>query len=292
MILRVMIAAAAALVTAGGLAQPAPKTGVTCEGETFEFRATTGERLTKVTLCSKKDATPTDLVKMFKSAVATLEKDRRLDPGRRAELVTQIKAKIAEIEGQAVAAVGAAPTAPPIAKPAPSASNDAKPEYSLLPPLPAPKPAPVAPSASTSPKVEYSVLPPLPAPTNVAAATAATTSLPLLSKPRIDIDCFNPADMAGAGPCSELSRDTRVTVRAGETVPAGTSLRFVRRGDFRAEVELAQLAAGKSIQFLLPRQVCAGVVESKVEIQVVRKAKPQDSAGQVVDSMGPYLLRC
>ena len=35
----------------------------------------------------------------------------------------------------------------------------------------------------------------------------------------------------------------------------------------------------------------AGVVESKVEIQIVRRASAQ-STGQVVDSLGPYMLRC
>jgi hypothetical protein len=291
MTLRVLIAAAAALVAAGGLAQTPPKTEKaaekrpSCEGELFEFSATSGSHVTRVTLCGKKDATSAELAAMFKNAVAALEKNSQLDSGRRDQLVTQIKAKIAEVETQ----VGA-PAIAPSPSIAPTASNQAKPEYSVLPPLPTPKPTPVAPSVSANQAPQYSVLPPLPAPTAVAAVAA--TSLPLLSKPRINIDCFNPADMAGTGPCSELSRDTRVTVRAAESVPAGTSLRFVRRGDFRAEVELAQLAAGKSIQFLLPRQVCAGVVESKVEIQVVRKAKAQDSAGQVVDSMGPYLLRC
>ena len=34
-----------------------------------------------------------------------------------------------------------------------------------------------------------------------------------------------------------------------------------------------------------------GVVESKVEIQIVRRASSQ-GAGQVVDSLGPYMLRC
>ncbi len=291
MIFRVLMAAAAVLIAGSGLAQTPPETEKaaekrpSCEGELFEFSATSGSHVTRVTLCGKKDATRAELAAMFKNAVAALQKNGQLDSGRRDQLVTQIKAKIAEVEGQAAAAM-----APPSPSIVPTTSNESKPEYSALPPLPAPKPVTVAPSASNSPAPEYSVLPPLPAPTAIAATAA--TSLPLLSKPRINIDCFNPADVTGAGPCSELSRDTRVTVRAGETLPAGTSLRFVRRGDFRAEVDLAQLAAGKSIQFLLPHQVCAGVVESKVEIQVVRKAKAQDSAGRVVDSMGPYLLRC
>lgn len=293
MILRVLIAAAAAFVAGSGLAQTPPKTEKavekrpSCEGELFEFSAKSGSHLTRVTLCDKKDASPAETAAMLKNAVAALEKNSQLDSGRRDQLVTQIKAKIAEVEGQ-MAASAIAPS-PSIV---PTPSKEAKPEYSVLPPLSAPKPAPVAPSVSSNPVPEYSVLPPLPAPTAVAAASAATTSLPLLSKPRINIDCFNPADMTGAGPCSELSRDTLMKVRAGETVPAGTTLRFVRRGDFRAEVDLAQLAAGKSIQFMLPHKVCAGVVESKVEIQVVRKARAQDSTGQVVDSMGPYLLRC
>jgi hypothetical protein len=278
--LRLLIAGAAALVGTAGLAQPAPQKdqpAPSCEGELFQFRATGAGHATKVTLCGKKGATSAELVTMFKNAVGALEANDQLDSGRRAELVTQIKGKIAQIEGQKTAS-SPPPAAPSIAPLVPRSSVEAlKPKDAL-----------------GGPPSEYSALPPLPPPLPPATTSvlAAATSLPPLEKPRLTIDCFNAEDLAGAGPCESLERETRLTVRAGGAVPAGTTLRFMRRGDFRAEVDLAQLAAGKSMQFTLPRQVCAGVVESKVEIQVVRRAGAKDSSGQVVDSMGPYLLRC
>jgi hypothetical protein len=66
-------------------------------------------------------------------------------------------------------------------------------------------------------------------------------------------------------------------------------LRFVRRGDDRAEVVLVPLRRGQTQRFTLPPRVCQGVAGSQVEIQVVRAA---GSSPQVVDTRGPYELRC
>ena len=53
----------------------------------------------------------------------------------------------------------------------------------------------------------------------------------------------------------------------------GTSLRFLRRGDDRGEIELALLRRGQSRRFGLPPRLCAGVAGSRVEIQIVRAAR-------------------
>lgn len=271
-----LVGVAAALCSAVALAQapgsaparPAP----VCEGEVFVFSAGAVGHVAKVTLCSKKDATSDELVKMFESAASKLSEDFRMAPEKRDDLVAQMRAKAAEIRGGnavgSTAALGAKPPQSVSATPLRSAT-----------PLERPP--------------EYTVLPPLPPPTNPAAAVSASAaaSLPALTKPRLTIECFNPADFAGAAACDSLERETVLKVRADEAVPAGIALRFVRRGDLRAEIEVAQFARGKSTQFALPREVCTGVVESKVEIRVVRHTKPND-AGQVVDTMGPYFLRC
>jgi len=272
-----LIGAAAALCSAAAFAQvsgsapekPAPP----CEGEIFVFQVGPTGHVAKVTLCSKKDPTPDDLVKMFESAAATLSQDKRMALEKRDDLVAQMRAKAAEVRGGEAAAasrpLGTAPATAILTPLRPATPVDHPPEYSALPPLPPP---------------------PNPAVATPATATA-TASLPALTRPRLTIQCFNPADLAGAAPCDSLERETMLRVRADEALPAGTSLRFLRRGDLRAEVGLAQLARGKATQFVLPRPVCAGVAESKVEIQIVRHAKADD-AGQVVDSMGPYFLRC
>jgi hypothetical protein len=270
-----LIGAAAALFSVGAFAQEsgstAEKPAPTCDGEIFVFEAGAIGHVAKVTLCSKKNATSDDLVQMFESAASALSQNLRMAPEKRNDLAAQMRTKAAEVRADKSAA---ATVSPGIALPTAS-----------LAPLRSAAPIEQAP--------EYTVLPPLPPPSNPAVATSASAaaSLPLLSKPRLTIECFNPADITGAAPCDSLERETILKVRAGDALQAGISLRFLRRGDLRAEIELAQLARGKSAQFTLPREVCTGVVESKVEIQVVRRVKAND-AGQVVDSMGPYFLRC
>ena len=269
----VLIGAAAVLCSAAAFAQAsgsaAEKPAPPCEGEIFVFQSGPVGHVAKVTLCSKKDTTPNELVKMFESAASTLSLNMRMAPDKRDDLVAQMRAKAAEVRGGKAAAtsLGAAPTTRGLAPLRPATPIDQAPEYSALPPMPPP---------------------PNPA---VATSVSASASLPALTKPRLTIECFNPAELLGAAPCDSLERETFLRVRADETLPAGTSLRFLRRGDLRAEIELAQLARGKSTQFPLPRPVCTGVAESKVEIQIVRHAKAND-VGQVVDSMGPYFLRC
>ena len=269
-----LIGVAAALCSAASLAQQpegATEKASPCEGELFVFQTGPTGHVAKVTLCSKKDATSDDLVKMFESAATALSQNHRMAPEKRNDLVLQMRAKAAEFQrgksSVATAALDPAPTTAILAPLRPATPVERSPEYTVLPPLPAPKPS-------------------------VSASTLGSASASLaLSKPQLRIECLNQADLAGAGPCDSLERETILKVRAGDAIPSGTSLRFLRRGDLRAEIQLAQLARGKTAQFVLPREVCSGVAESKVEIQIVRRAKAGD-AGQVVDSMGPYFLRC
>lgn len=229
-----------------------------CEGRKFEFEAG-GERPTKITLCSEKGASTDDLVRMFESAAARIERLDKLPPDRRASLVAQLKAKIAEIRSADLV---------PLKLPAPGVmpENAPAPEYAKLPPLPAPVRTPAVAPAS-----------PLPA-----------VALPRL---RLTVECSTPGEIGEGGPCVNIAKDTLLTVRAGETLPAGTSLRFVRRGDVRAELALAQMRKGQARRVRLPLEVCSGVVSSEVEIQVLRRASPT-ALGQMVESRGPYQLRC
>jgi hypothetical protein len=101
--------------------------------------------------------------------------------------------------------------------------------------------------------------------------------------------CLAMNTLSADGPCDLLERETLLTVRADEDLPGGTSLRFLRRGDNRAEVELAQLKRGQTQRFALPARLCQGVAGSRIEIQVVRAGK---GSPQVVDTRGPFELRC
>lgn len=132
---------------------------------------------------------------------------------------------------------------------------------------------------------DYAALPPLSATPTVAPPRLLVPNAPMLPKPRMTLTCLAPADVAADGPCIAFERDTMVTVRADEDLPAGTNLRFVRNGENRAEVELAQLKRGRSMRFALPREVCSHAVGGTLELRIVR-------AGQEVGTDGPYNLRC
>lgn len=74
-------------------------------------------------------------------------------------------------------------------------------------------------------------------------------------------------------------------IRADEDLAAGTSVRFLRGGEERAELDLGSLKKGGSLRERLPGRVCAGVLRGKVEVQILSK-------GRVADTLGPYALYC
>lgn len=235
----------------------ARKKVVDCEGEKFVFAWGAGAKPTKVTLCSKKDATTDELVQMLDDAAAKLENSSMAED-RRVAIVQQIRSKISELKaGKAAAAVAEVPSKVP--------------QAALALPAPVPAPEPVA--------------RPTMAPVFTRTPVAAAKPSLLAAKPRLTFECYTPGDIGSGGPCTTLGRDTRLTVKAGEPLAGGTTLRFRRNGRTRAELALNQMRKGQSVRLVVPRQVCSGVVEAEVEIQVAR-------GGSAVDTRGPYLLRC
>lgn len=230
---------------------------VECEGEKFVFAWGAGARPTKVTLCSNPGAPPDEVVQMLDDAATKLEQTESIPEDRRVAIVQQIRSKIAELKGASAAASA------PVAAPAPESTSVAA------------RPPATAPGLAVPPTV---------APATSSNAAMATTPV-LATRPRLSFECYTPGQIGRGGPCTILGRDTRLTVKAGEALAGATALRFVRNGQSRAELALAQMRKGQSVRLTLPRAVCAGVSEAETEIQVVR-------GGRVVDSIGPYLLRC
>jgi len=230
-------------------------------------------RETKVKICGKVGQTQADWEKTLRDALNKVSSDARMSPSIKDQIITGLKFEIAKLQGAAESK-----PQPPQAQPAPLIAQ------SFAAPL-APKP-----QVDTG-RAEYSSLPPIPAPLPAvsAATVAAAAAPPPLPAPKLTFRCLSTESVAGEGPCDMLERGMMVTVRADEDIAAGTSLRFLRRGENRAEVDLATLRRGQSQQFSLPAKVCQGVSGSRVEIQVVRAA---GSKNQVVDSRGPYELRC
>jgi len=217
----------------------------------------------RVKLCGTEGQSDADWVRTLKDAVAKTSANDKMPKPVRDQIVAAINAEIGRLQGQAV------------------------------PPKAAALPPPRAAAAKASPLAEYTSLPPLPnnPPPPVHVLAGASAALPLLPRPKMSFICFNSGEV-GEGPCTDFARDTLLTVRADEDLPAGTSLRFVRSGDTRADVQLAQLRRGKEMRFPLPPEVCTHAGGGSLEIRIVRSAPAAGPSGEEVGSDGPYNLRC
>ncbi|WP_028969375.1 hypothetical protein [Sphingomonas sp. URHD0057] len=238
----------------------------------------------KVKLCGTKGQSDAAWTVTLRDAAAKVKANDKMAPETRAQIVTAIDAELERLGHPDSMAL--------IANSAPSPSIVAPPAASSPLAALAPRAAAGAATVAARPlSQDYGGLPPLPAPTVVAAAGAIGTVLPSVPAPRMTLECSTTDDPKDVGRCGKIITNSLFTIHADEAF-SDTSLRFLRRGDERAEVKLAQLRAGQSTRFALPAGVCQGVANSEVEIEVVRRAKGPNDAGQVVDRLGPYDLHC
>ncbi len=305
---RILLAEAAlgaALVSATSGAAPAKKTAPAATSDSdakaqqlmqncdaHKFETTVKEvvggqpQQSKVKLCGKEGQTDADWIGTLKDAVAKLDANKEMPAEVRDQIVKALKTEISRLEFQG--AKTAFTSTGPVGK------TSSLEEISALPPLPQAKPQGVASVpplarqiAPQTPTTDYAALPPLPtapvAPPHVLAAGASTSVL-FLPRPKMSFSCFTPGEGAD-GPCTGFTRETLITVKAGEDLPASTALRFVRDGDPKADIELAQLKKGKSAQFAMPTDVCRHAVGGRLELRIVR-------SGQEVGTDGPYNLNC
>jgi hypothetical protein len=239
-------------------------------------------RQTKVKLCGTKGQSDADWVRTLKDAAAKLQANPAMAPEMKTQIIAAINGEVEKLNGTTKAANGGGALAGLISMPQP---------ISLPPRAPAPPPSS---RVVESPSIErdYASLPPLPAPKPVVASTGIGSSLPSLLAPRLNILCSTTDDPQGVEACRSLRANSMLTIRADEALSGDTSLRFVRRGDERGDVQLAQMRLGQSVRIALPRRVCDGVVRSSVQIEVMRRPAGKNAAPQLVDSLGPYDLRC
>lgn len=231
----------------------------------------------KVKLCGKDGQSDADWIGTLKDAIAKLEANKDMDPGVRSQIVTAINAEITRIQTAAASQPAVLANDPGFGKETASVTGG----YSALPPLPAAPPPPpkVLSQVASSAVVQSSPIEPAP----VAAASVAV--VPTGPAPKLSYTCYSPGDIGGDAPCADFDRQTMLTVRAQADVPSGVALRFLRNGEQRAEVDLAQLHRGKSLRIALPSAVCAGVGDGSLQLQIVQN-------GAEVKSDGPYSLRC
>jgi hypothetical protein len=239
----------------------------------------------RVKLCGTEGQSDADWQRTLKDAVAKTEANLQMPAPVRDQIVGALKAEIARLNG----APSPASTGLAGVLPAPRDATIGKVEgYSKLPALPAPRQA--APAAPMSDFAQLPAIPTAPpAPTRVLAGGIGA-SIPMLPQPRMTFICETPGESI-EGPCTDFTRDTLLTVRADEDLPSGTSLRFVRSGDPRADVQLAQLKRGKSARLTLPSEVCSHAAGGSLEIRIVRSVAALPT-GQEVGKDGPYNLRC
>ena len=130
----------------------------------------------------------------------------------------------------------------------------------------------------------------MPQPLPPATPSVAVPVLVPAVAPRLKFGCDTPGDLSTDAPCAEFERETTVTVHAGEDVPAGTLLQFVRNDRPQADVPLGGLRRGGALRVALPAKVCSGFASGKLELRIAR----EDGNGvpQPLSTEGPYSLRC
>lgn len=235
-------------------------------------------RQTKVKLCGTKGQSDADWLRTLKDAAVKLEANPAMAPEMKTKIIAAIRDEIGKLSDGAELAIGSAGLAG--LKPPPNS-----PLAGLLPP----------PARVSDPRPierDYASLPPLPAPKPMAVSAGTVGSLASLPAPRLTIRCSTTDDALGLEACRTLHSNSLLTIRADEALAGDTSLRFVRRGDERGDIQLAQMRPGQSVRFALPHRVCDGVVRSVVQIEVMRRSPGKSGSSQMVDSLGPYDLRC
>lgn len=234
-----------------------------------------------VKLCGKEGQSDAEWIGTLNDAISKLNANKDMPAPVRDQIVTALRTEIARLEG----------SGPLLSSPS-ATGKSAFTTLTPIGPLPQSKTAdsgPLPPPrrvGHAAPADDYAALPPIPTappPPVQVLSGAVGTSAPLLPKPRMSLTCYTPG--AAEGPCDGFTRDTLVTVHAGEDLPAGTSLRFVRDDDPKADIALPQLRKGRSARFELPVDVCRHAVGGKLELRIVRQ-------GQEVGSEGPFNLNC
>jgi hypothetical protein len=135
---------------------------------------------------------------------------------------------------------------------------------------------------------EYSALPPLPTTSTLAPPHLLGPTGGIADVAHLTLRCAVVGDEDRPDSCGTIDKDTVLVVRADEAYPKGVAVRFVRRGDNRATVELPAMNAGETRIVRLPAAVCTGVVRSTLEIDALANA----SSGAAPGRIGEYDLRC
>lgn len=245
-----------------------------CQGRKFDTMVQVDparNRGTRVKLCADPGASDADWVKTLEAAIVQIEA-RDMPAEAKDKVIGELRQEIAKYS--------------PVAKPAPASS--AAPTFvgnlgdagSLIGP---------------TERFETSVLPPLPPPlprkpvqltgTGSSGTAAAAAPVPTM---RFRVKCLVPGESGAGTTCDYFDSRTVLALSAVEGMEKGATLRFLRRGDARGEVELAPLAVGKVVRVKLPSELCRGVAFTKVELELVAPGSKRGASARA----GPYDVKC
>lgn len=300
----VSAAAAPSLAAPKAATKTVPKLIQSCDAHKFETVVDTmaeGQpHQSKVKLCGVEGQSDAEWIDTLRDAIKKLDANKDMPPGQRDQIVSAIKTEIARLTILGAGPVVPRQRRPAIVVPEQPLSRD----YATLPPLPLPsdpaassvqkdmaRPAPVPAPEYVPVQKDFAQLPPMPPPLAPVPSTAAAPAVFIpVAAPRLNFGCDTPGDLSTDAPCAEFDRETTLTIHAGEDVPAGTLLQFVRNGQPQADVPLGGLRRGAVLRVALPAKVCTGFGTGKLELRILR----EDASGapRSLSAEGPYSLRC
>ena len=238
-----------------------------CPGHKFETMVeidAVKHRSTRVKLCSKPGATDAEWVRTLHAAIAQFEM-RNMAPAARAQVIAELQAELAKYDP------GAAPG--PEGKGGLAALNLGKGSFA---------------DTVTEPEAPFRVtsLPPMPTPKGIAVARSASTAKQ--AKPiRVTVKCLSRGESGKGGTCDFFDKNSVLVMTAGSGLEKGATMRFLRKGEERATVDIAALDAGQTQRVALPSATCRGVSSARIEIQLVAPGSTTPGA-----TLGPFGLRC
>ncbi|MES2902633.1 MAG: hypothetical protein V4696_00455 [Pseudomonadota bacterium] len=244
-----------------------------CQGHKFDTMVQIDparNRSTRVKLCAEPGASDSDWVKTLEAAIEQIEA-RDMPVAAKDKVIAELRQEMAKFEALSKPAAASPSTTAFAGNLGDLGSLDGPPERfetSIVPPLP----------------------PPLPRKSAAATASggAAVAALPPTPAMRFRIKCLTRGERGSGGTCDFFESGTSLALSAVEGLEKGATLRFRRKGEARADVAIAPLAAGRTVRVSLPNALCRGVAFTRIELELL----PPGSTGPVAARAGPYEMRC
>lgn len=136
-------------------------------------------------------------------------------------------------------------------------------------------------------------VPPMPPPLTSPSISASSLLAPAgLARLPLTIRCLSAGERGEGGRCGNMYPDTVFAVHAEANLAGPAVLRFLRRGEARADVPIDALRQGQTTRIKLPPEVCSRVTGTVVTIQIVAPDPKSALGGRVAEELGPFRLRC